>query len=134
MQGRNNLSNHYSNSYFQVTESFEVFVRVGWSKSNTFYGSTQLCGGVYRKVVLQPGDEIHDLVGGLFVLTGDRKQGQFVTIEINTTHPFLRNSTNPEEWPLSKLEACRPSDVGYNTEVPMMEPGTLVGGLHSVVS
>jgi len=67
MKYKNNLSNIFGNSYFEVIEPFEAYIPVGKYLSNSFVGSSQMLGIAYQKITLQPKDQIHDLFGGVFV-------------------------------------------------------------------
>jgi hypothetical protein len=67
MKHRNNLSDHNDCSYFQVKKSFSILIAVGIYETNTYIGSSCAFGTLYRKVELQPGNEVHDLPGGVFV-------------------------------------------------------------------
>jgi hypothetical protein len=104
MKGRNNLTTAYDNAYFEVVRPFEVFIRVGFSESNTYYGSSMVMGSVYRRITLKPGDQVHDLFGGVFVFSDG--QPYEATTTISEKGPFEKvYYTVPEEWPVENLRA-----------------------------
>jgi hypothetical protein len=135
MRYRNNLSNTSNNTFFKVTSSFDVFVAVGHAPSNSFYGSSQIFGTVYRKVTLTPGDEIHDLCGGVFVVTGGVAYA--ATMKIDEKGAFERSYGSVEEqWPTDNIEvSATRKEVAYPSKLPTIEPGTRVGhGIHTLAS
>jgi hypothetical protein len=129
-----------NNRFFKVTKKFDIFLRVGYSESNTWIGASRMLGSVYRKVSLRRGDEVQDLIGGLFVI---RKSGEIfeAKMSIDERHPFeKRYGAAPEQaLPTDKLieisreQATKPAT--YQPKVPKMAAGRMIGGsLHSVIA
>ena len=58
------------NSYFAVKEPFRIWRHVGHSQSNTYIGSSRVFNTVKNAEVAKPGDELHCLVGGTFLVRG----------------------------------------------------------------
>jgi hypothetical protein len=132
---RNNLTDESSNAYFRVVESFDCYVRVGLSDSNTYAGRSMVCGNVYRKVTLKRGDEIHDLFGGVFVVREGAREALIGRMLLPSKHPFERGSDPEGAWPLDKLKRVDVgSKVDYARNTPKMSPGVLcANGIDSVV-
>lgn len=61
------------NKYYVALEPFEVLRASGSKPSNTWIGASQVIDTIYETVTVQPGEELHDLVGGLFHVDGDGK-------------------------------------------------------------
>lgn len=117
------------NEYYIVAESFEVFVREGIYRSNTYFGSSQAFGTLYRRLTLQPGDEVHLLVGGSFV----RHQGTAAEpwdeavvyeakIELSEKHPFEKTYGGPREpqWPTELMTPVERLAPVTRREVPTL--------------
>lgn len=119
MKYRNNLSDSSFNSYFEVVEPFEVFVRVGTFPSNTYYGSSQLFGSLYRRVKLAVGTRIDDLLGGVFAqLDGAMYEARMAVAD---KHPFEKTYGGPyEAWPVDKLKRVDKPEgsLRYMTTLP----------------
>jgi hypothetical protein len=103
MKYKNNLSDHFQNTYFEVISSFDVLVPVGTYPSNTYFGSTQALGVLYRKITLSPGDYLLDLAGGVFVSYNSKMYP--ARLSLSDKHPFEKVYIgNHEEYPVSKLK------------------------------
>lgn len=61
------------NTFFRVEKPFRIYRQFGRSESNTWIGSSRVISNVYHALNAQAGDELHALVGGLFV--ADRRDG-----------------------------------------------------------
>lgn len=135
---RTNLQPDFGNRYYRVQRSFVVFALIGHSKSNTYVGSSMLCGNVYRRLTLTRGDEVHALAGGVFAITKDGHSFS-VTLTLSEKHPFEKvYYTAPQQWPLENLrliadrEARRPAQ--YRDQLPTIPAGRYYGGsIDSVV-
>lgn len=57
----------FMNAFFRVERPFRFYRQFGLSPSNTWIGSSRVISNVYHALNAQPGDEMHALVGGLFV-------------------------------------------------------------------
>lgn len=139
MQYRNNLSDIWGNSYFEVVEPFKVYIKVGISKSNTFIGSSMMYGNVYEHVTLEPGDEIHDLHGGVYAIIDGEPYKAYP--EISEKHPFEKSyGTHEEQWPVKNLRKiteakARKPKGGYHREDPIISPGKYIGrSIDSVIT
>ncbi len=133
MRYRNNLTDKSQNAYLVVTEPFEVYALAGHSDSNTWVGSSKALGNVYDRVTLKPGDEIHDLFGGVFaVIDGTARE---VRTTISEKHLFEKSyGGSVEEWPVAKLREIKAAEAtqpkgGYRPKpLPSdLKPGKFVG-------
>lgn len=59
------------NKYYEVVESVHYLERVGYSESNSYYGSSQLLDPIFEARNAYPGDQFHLLVGGDFLVQQD---------------------------------------------------------------
>lgn len=100
---RHNLNRGFGCVYWKVTSPFNVFVRVAIAESNTWVGSSKALGNVYRRVEVKPGDEIHALPGGVFLV--DSKGDVFeASLTVSDKHLFEKTYDGIEErWPPDKL-------------------------------
>ena len=64
----------FSNTFFRVEQPFRIYRQFGTSESNTWIGRSRVISNVYHALNVEPGDELHALVGGLFV--ADRRDGR----------------------------------------------------------
>lgn len=62
------------NSFFRVEKPFRIYRQFGRSESNTWIGRSRVVSAVYHALNVQTGDELHALVGGLFV--ADSRDGR----------------------------------------------------------
>lgn len=62
------------NTFFRVEKPFRIYRQFGRSESNTWIGRSRVVSNVYHALNVQAGDELHALVGGLFV--ADSRDGQ----------------------------------------------------------
>ena len=113
-EASNNLGD--SNSYYEVTGEFGCFVKDGYKPSNASYGSAKIFKPNLVAHKAQPGDEIHNLHGGVFLIkrngtihrvfaTGEQK-GAFERGDIYQKFPTesLRKTDAPKlKWDHSKL-------------------------------
>ena len=126
---RNNLTIEWGNAYFRVTDPFEVYIRVGIAVSNTYYGAAQLFGTVYERLCLQPGDEIHDLHGGVWLV----REGESwpVRMSVPDWHPFegRYHSNEDHVWPLERLQRleAKSAPITYDHRGELTTPGAGVG-------
>lgn len=61
----------YGNSYYKLTEAKVVWVKTGSRPGNSYYGAAQIHDVLGQQVTLNPGDELHLLIGGLFAVTAN---------------------------------------------------------------
>lgn len=59
------------NKYFRVDRPFRVWCHLGFSDSNTYIGSSRCINTVMEARNAKPGDVIHALVGGTFMVTAE---------------------------------------------------------------
>lgn len=108
------------NSYFLVKEPFTVQVRRGHVPANVFIGRLRACQTVYEAVTVQPGDEIHDLCGGKFLVPKGSNEGLEFDMRIHEAHEVLLHPAPPEPpLPLAKLaefQGGKPRD-GYKRSI-----------------
>lgn len=77
------------NAYFKVTEPFRIYLKRGWCLSNSYIGSSRVCSGIYDAVNAMPGDVIHCLVGGTFVV---RASGETAEGRLNPPKPIFEKT------------------------------------------
>lgn len=102
---RDNLRpDNWTNTYYRVTEPFEVYVKVGVADSNTFIGRSQMLGNVYERRRLKAGDEVHAIAGGTFVVIDG--EAWPASCRVADWHPFEGKYHGHEidKWPLEKLQ------------------------------
>lgn len=92
----------YGNEYYRVSAPKKVWIRTGHKPGNHYYGAAQIYDVIGQEITLSPGDELHNLVGGLFVITN---QGVFEVLhkspsEINMH--FCKDYT-PKSWYVEKI-------------------------------
>jgi len=61
----------FGNRYFEFDEPVHWFRKIGTSASNTYVGRSQVLDTVYQLATIEPGDQVHALVGGTFVARAD---------------------------------------------------------------
>lgn len=102
----------FENEYFEVTEPFNVEVRVGLAESNTFIGSSMALETVYQTVRVEPGDELHLLVGGDFLIRGG-KAYEFYTRRSSAWEVMLHPAPFDPPLPLDKMAPVEKSRKAY---------------------
>ena len=76
-----------ANSYHKVIKPFDIWVYSGSEHRGEHYGNSKIYRGVYKKTKANVGDEIHNLVGGLFYVP---KTGR--PVEMKTKEPTDRGA------------------------------------------
>jgi len=92
------LQLNYGNTYWEVLMPFFVYVQTGRKPSNAYYGASQIYQGVYEKIELEEGDQIHALVGGTFVV---KKNGRVYTgayLNEPEFRPFEHGNHDYDNW------------------------------------
>lgn len=135
MKYRNNLSDVSDNSYFEVLEEFPVYIAIANYQANTFVGSSQMFGTLYKHIILKPGDYVCDLYGGVFASYEGKMHS--VRLELSDKHPFEKMyGTVEEKYPVEKLKKIdKPSiDLQYHCKLPVVKtPNKFYGrGIDSV--
>lgn len=116
MKYRNNLNDISQNSYFQVTDTFSVFIPIGNYESNVSIGNSKMIGVLYKSITLSPGDYVYDLHGGVFV----SYDGKFhpAKMKLSDKHPLEKTyGDNIEVWPIQKLQLIAKPDIDFNYEI-----------------
>lgn len=97
------------NQYFEIQIDTPVHVLQGTKPINHYYGSSQFHSPVYNEYWAEPGDQLHFLVGGLFLVqrvTGKATRARLTPPE--DFSPFEKNYsgsyTDPNAAVLRKLE------------------------------
>lgn len=91
------------NSYYEVSEPFELFILQGHEDSNTYYGSSMIMKPIWKKITTQPGDIIENLHGGLFWRQPGSKRQTCKMYEPEFS-PLEKKSRGRDILPLDKLE------------------------------
>jgi hypothetical protein len=94
----------FGNKYFVVQDHFRILKDVGSSLSNTYVGRSRAFDKVLLSTTAQPGDEIHDLVGGLHHVCADT--GETHRIQMVPSKGLFEKSygANPEAGRLVDLQ------------------------------
>ncbi|MBO9428169.1 hypothetical protein [Sulfitobacter sp. R18_1] len=94
----------FGNKYFVVKDHFRILKNVGSSPSNTYIGRSRACTPVLLSTTAQPGDEIHDLVGGLHHVCADT--GETHHIQMVPSKGLFEKSygANPEAGRIVELQ------------------------------
>lgn len=94
----------WSPAYFEVVRPFRYYRQMGITESNTWIGRSQAFDNVYDVLNAKPGDVLHDLPGGTFLMDGEGKGWR---IALMAPAPLLEHSygANPEAEKMKHLEA-----------------------------
>lgn len=103
----------WGNRYFEFDEPVRWFKAVGLSESNTWIGSSRVFDTVYEPTTVNPGDVVHALVGGTFLV---RKDGQVETGRFNLPKSILEKTYGMRTTDQNRLEAM--AKAGRCREVP----------------
>ena len=101
------------NIYCRVVTPFEVEVGVGWRETNVWIGRSRSLNNVYRTVRLSPGDELHLLFGGDFLIRGGEAYRFFMRRSEDgdvLLHPAPRDPEVP-------VDLCQEMPAGTTTKV-----------------
>jgi len=125
MKYRNNLNDNSENSWFMVTKPFNILIAIGNYPTNSYFGSSPLYGTLYESIILNTGDLLADLFGGVFALhNGKMYQAK---MKLSDKHPFEKVYTSSEEvFPVECLEKCNApqSDLKYVNKLPLVTTPT----------
>ncbi|WP_067665579.1 hypothetical protein [Nocardia miyunensis] len=99
----NNLGPALTSTYHLVTDPFPVYTSIGTAESTTYIGRFMALGTVYRELTAASRDQIHNLPGGVFLVTGQARVGIPIRIALPEGHIFEHGNAHPERWPLPKL-------------------------------
>jgi len=108
------------NHYYQVVEPFRIEVVVGHVPANVYIGSSRAWQALYETVTVRPGDELHRLVGGDFLVRAGVAL-PFTTRQHEASDILLHPAPPDPSLPKTKLRevsaeaAHRP--FAYRTEV-----------------
>lgn len=103
----------FGNNYFAVEKEFRLLAVDGHSPSNTYIGSSRSYDAVLLAVNARPGDEIHDLVGGMFHVSGET--GLVSSIRMVPPKSILEKSYGPSP---EKSRRDGLVEGGYLKELP----------------
>ena len=59
------------NKYYTAISPFQILRKAGSKPSNTWIGASRVIDTIYEEVTVMPGEELHDLCGGLFHIDGE---------------------------------------------------------------
>ena len=110
------------NEYFTVLAPFMVYVRRGETRpSNVWIGASQALDWVYEETWAQPGEEIHSLVGGNFLI----RDGVALEFDMRKREAFdvmLHPGPSQPALPADKLRPQpSPRQVAYRPELAREE-------------
>jgi hypothetical protein len=91
-----------NNIYYAVIEPFTVEARVGLSDSQIYIGSSMALRTIYQTVTVRPGDEIHLLFGGDF-LVRDGAAWEFHTRRHDPMEVMLHPAPFDPDLPADRL-------------------------------
>jgi hypothetical protein len=63
------MQDYAPNTYHRISAPKRVWIQTGSVPGNHYFGNSRIYDVVGQEVTLSPGDEIHNLVGGLFAIT-----------------------------------------------------------------
>lgn len=114
----------------EVTESFECYVEVGITESNTYFGSSQALGRVWQRFTLVPGDQIAAYWSGLVhILVGEYLRPAQYTL--SAKHPFEKEyGGGPiDKWPaMLEAQGVTQAELARNMGVSAKHVNQMVGG------
>ena len=93
LEGYENLRLDRNGTYWEVDNPFNVYVQVGSKPSNAYYGNSQIYEPVYEKIRLNPGDQIHALAIGDYVIKNGREVYRRPSIKEPKFKPFQKSIT-----------------------------------------
>jgi len=99
------------NEYYRVTAPFRLLIRDGVAPAQVYIGRSQVMQQLWREQDAQPGDEIHLLHGGNFLISdGNSFEFDFHrhTASEILLHPAPRRS---EELPANKVQSISPEEA-----------------------
>jgi hypothetical protein len=100
------------NSYFEVAQPFRIFRHIGVSASNSYVGASRLFATVMEAINARPGDEIHTLVGGTFLI----RDGGIGPISLRAPKPPFEKSYGARESDTTIMK--RYVQEGLAAEIP----------------
>jgi hypothetical protein len=108
------VKEYRANSYHRVSAPKRVWIRTGHKPSNSYFGAAQIYDVIGQEITLSPGDELHNLFGGLFAITN---QGTFEVLlrkpsEINMH--FCKDYT-PRDWRVNQILSTECYEVDKST-------------------
>lgn len=102
MSSRSNLSpTGFDRRYYKVTAPFDVYLLTYTAESNTHVGSSMAYSNVYMRTLALPGDEVHHLPGGTFLVRDGHSS--FALVALNPKHLFEHGPGPAQQWPLDRL-------------------------------
>jgi hypothetical protein len=76
------------NAFFKVDRPFRIFRHIGLSPSNCYVGAGRIIATVMEAINARPGDEIHALAGGTFLM----RDGVIAPVSLRAPkHPFEKD-------------------------------------------
>lgn len=98
-----------ANSYYEVIESFPVWIEAGWKDTNASYNGSRISQMSYKESVAEVGDQIQNLYGGIFLTRKsdpNKRLGVKASEPDKDDHPFLKHYGPPriQKFPLEKLK------------------------------
>ncbi len=108
----------FGNNYYTVEQPFRILKKEGFSPSNTYIGSSRASDAVLKAETAYEGDEIHDLVGGMFHVC--ERTGRTTKVRLVPSKGLLEKSygADPEG---SRRDALVKGEFLSPTEEPKLE-------------
>lgn len=104
--------------YYSVENAFRILQMDGHSPSNTYIGSSQAFDQVLLAKTAEPGDEIHDLPGGLFHVSAATGKTHKIRL-VAPKHVFEKSyGPSPE---VTRREALEEGSYISNLESPLLK-------------
>jgi len=100
------------NQYYRVIAPFPLLVRDGVEPAQVYIGTSQAMQQLWRSQMAQPGDEIHLLVGGNFIVR-DGRADEFDFETHRASDVMLHPAPRPRrrELPADKVQAIVQSEA-----------------------
>ena len=111
-----------TNEYFSATRPFEAFINRGCTESNTYIGRSQAMATVYSREQVVPGDEVHDLAGGAFLVRDGALVGElrFRLPEKSVLERGPDRDVRPDDALAPLASPTKPGSY-YRGDIPVMD-------------
>jgi hypothetical protein len=110
------------NHYYQVVTPFAVEVLVGHRRSNVSIGTSNVLASIYETITVRPGDELHCLLGGDF-LVRKGEAFEFFTRRHEASDVLMHPAQTDPALPLAALREIPASaarkPAKYHHELPI---------------
>jgi hypothetical protein len=110
----------YGNRYYRVTQPTQLWVKTGSVPGNHYYGASRIYDTTGVELTACVGEELHDLVGGLFIIREDGVVYEVLHKSPKDLNNHFCHDYTPRRWYLDKIieraggaEIKNPKQVSY---------------------